>query len=124
MLFPLLMELTALDFQQARVKQVLFKSRLRSVLYGVREAEPSLFAMQENPLGQWLNAVLKPQHGHRPEVAGIERLIRQTLDTGQSLVRQYQRGEIEQARTGLEQIERLASEIDQLLTKVERTSER
>ncbi len=83
------MELTALDFQQARVKQVLFKSRLRSVLYGVRQAEPSLFSMQENPLGQWVAAVLKPQYGHRPEVAGIERLIRQTLDTGQALVRQH-----------------------------------
>ena len=115
------MELTALDFQQARVKQVLFKSRLRSVLYGVREAEPSLFAMQENPLGQWLNAVLKPQYGTRPEVAGIERLIRQMLDTGQALVRQHQRGEMEQARTGLEQIERQATEIDQLLTRIEKS---
>lgn len=114
------MQLTALDFQQARVKQVLFKSRLRSVLYGVREAEPSLFAMQENPLGQWVAAVLKPQHGHRSEVAGIERLIRQMLDVGQALVRQHQGGEMEQARAGLEQIERLASEIDQLLTAVER----
>ncbi|QKG52837.1 hypothetical protein [Hymenobacter sp. BRD67] len=113
------MELTALDFQQARVKQVLFKSRLRSVLYGVREAEPGLFSMKENPLGQWLTTVLKPQYGHRPEVATIERLLRQTLDTGQGLVRQYQRGELEQARTGLEQIERLATEIEQQLTSVE-----
>ncbi len=116
------MELTALDFQQARVKQVLFKSRLRSVLYGVRDAEPSLFTMQENPLGQWLNTVLKPQYGTRPEVAGIERLIRQMLDTGQSLVRQHQRGEMEQARTGLEQIERQAGEIDQLLTRIEKSA--
>ncbi|MGI4871076.1 MAG: hypothetical protein ACRYFX_07845 [Janthinobacterium lividum] len=116
------MVLTALDFQQARVKQVLFKSRLRSVLYGVREAEPSLFRLEDNPLGQWLNTVLKPQYGHRPEVAGIERLLRQTLDAGQSLVRQHQRGEMEQARTGLEQIERLATEIDTLLTKVEKSA--
>jgi len=116
------MGLTTLDFQQARVKQVLFKSRLRSVRYGVREAEPSLFSMQENPLGQWVALVLKPQYGHRVEVAGIERLIRQMLDVGQALVRQHQRCEMEQARAGLEQIERLASEIDQLLTALERAS--
>jgi hypothetical protein len=116
------MELTALDFQQARVKQVLFKSRLRSVLYGVREPDPSLLSMQDNPLGQWLNTVLKPYYGQRPEITGIERLLRQTLDTGQTLVRQHQRGEMEQARAGLEQIERLASEIDQLLTAVERSA--
>jgi len=116
------MALTALDFQQARVKQVLFKSRLRSVLYGVREPEPSLFALQDNPLGQWLNAVLKPQYGQRPEIAGIEHLLRQTLDTSQSLVRQHQRGQMEEARAGLEQIERLSGEIDQLLTAVERSN--
>ena len=62
------MDITALDFQQARIKQVLFKSRLRSVLYGVREAEPALFSLRENPLGQWLEAVVKPKYGTRPEV--------------------------------------------------------
>jgi uncharacterized membrane protein YccC len=116
------MALSALDFQQARVKQVLFKSRLRSVLYGVRAAEPSLFSLSENPLGQWVNVYLKPSYGPRPEVAGIERLLRQTLDTSQALVRQHQRGEMEQARQGLEQIERLATEIDGLLTAIEKSS--
>ena len=116
------MPLTTLDFQQARVKQVLFKSRLRSVLYGVREAEPSLFALADNPLGQWLTTVLKPAFGPRPEINGIERLLRQTLDTGQSLVRQHQRGEMAQARAGLEAIERLAAEIDGLLTALEKSS--
>lgn len=116
------MALTALDFQQARVKQVLFKSRLRSVLYGVREAEPTLFQLAENPLGQWITTYLKPAYGVRPEIAGIERLLRQTLDTGQALVRQHTRGEMEQARQGLEQIERLASEIDGLLTTLEKST--
>jgi len=78
--------------------------------------------MQDNPLAQWLNTVMKPHYGQRPEIAGIERLLRQTLDTGQTLVRQHQRGEMEQARAGLEQIERLATEIDQLLTAVERSA--
>ena len=46
------MPLSSFDFQQARVKQVLFKSRLRSVLYGVREAEPALFSLADTPLNQ------------------------------------------------------------------------
>ena len=54
------MDITNLDFQQARIKQVLFKSRLRSILYGVREADPSLFSLQQNPLGQWLTTTVKP----------------------------------------------------------------
>lgn len=114
------MVLSALDFQQARVKQVLFKSRLRSVLYGVREADPALFSPTESPLAQWVGLTLKPAYGARPEVTGIERLLRQTFDAGQGLVRQFQRGELEQARQGMEQIERLATEIDTLLTTLEK----
>lgn len=109
------MNLTSLDFQQARIKQVLFKSRLRSVLYGVREADPALFSVRENPLGQWLDTIVKPKYGATPEVREIERLLHDTLTTGQSLVRQYQRGQIEEARKGLEQIESRSDQIDVLL---------
>ena len=38
-----MMDSNSLDFQQARIKQILFKSQLRSVLYGVREADEAFF---------------------------------------------------------------------------------
>ncbi|RTQ48864.1 hypothetical protein EJV47_14805 [Hymenobacter gummosus] len=109
------MDLTSLDFQQARIKQVLFKSRLRSVLYGVREADPTLFSVRDNPLGQWLETIVKPRYGTMPQVREIERLLQDTLNTGQALVRQYQRGQIEEARKGLEQVESRTEQIDALL---------
>ncbi|GAB2875098.1 hypothetical protein [Hymenobacter ruber] len=114
------MPLTSFDFQQARVKQVLFKSRLRSVLYGVREAEASLFSPQENPLGQWLQTVLQPQHGTHPEVRELDRTVQQMLRTGQDLATRYQRGHIEEARTGLDQINTFADHIETLLLSLER----
>ncbi|MCB2409126.1 hypothetical protein [Hymenobacter lucidus] len=116
------MDITALDFQQARIKQVLFKSRLRSVLYGVREAEPSLFSLRENPLGQWLHTVVKPKYGSQPEVIEIERAIQKMLDTSQKLVTQYQRGHIEESRAGLEQVDVYSDQIEKLLQKIELTS--
>jgi hypothetical protein len=109
------MALSPFDFQQARVKQVLFKSRLRSVLYGVREADAALFSPTENPLGQWLQTVLKPSYGTRPEVREAERLLQQMLRTGQELTTRYQRGQIEEARAGLDQINALADQIDAVL---------
>ncbi|OUJ71384.1 hypothetical protein [Hymenobacter crusticola] len=112
------MDLTTLDFQQAKIKQVLFKSRLRSVLYGVREPDATLFAVRDNPLGQWIETVLKPKYGISPEVRSMERLLQDTLSTGQSLVRQYQRGQIEEARQGLAQVERCAEQIDDLLLRM------
>ena len=114
------MDLTSLDFQQARIKQVLFKSRLRSVLYGVREADATLFSFRDNPLGQWLDTIVKPRYGTFPEVREIERLLHDTLSTGQSLVRQYQRGQIEEARKGLEQVESRTEQIDALLQSMAR----
>lgn len=115
------MALSSFDFQQARVKQVLFKSRLRSVLYGVREADAALFSPADSPLGQWLQTVLKPSYGARPEVREAERLLQQMLRTGQELTTRYQRGHIEEARAGLDQINSFADQIDTVLQGLQRS---
>ena len=112
------MEITAFDLQQARVKQVLFKSRLRSVLYGVREPDDTLFSRSQNPLGQWLDAVVKPRYGHHPEVREIEKTLLQMLTTGRELVDQYRRGLIEEARTGLDVINGQADQLNGLFDQL------
>lgn len=112
------MDLTALDLQQAHIKQVLFKSRLRSVLYGVREADEALFSRAENPLGQWLDAVVKPQVGHHPEVRQVDRLLTQMLSTARDLATQYQRGHIEEARAGLDQVNMQSEQITELFEQL------
>lgn len=116
------MDISTLDFQQARIKLVLFKSRLRSVLYGVREPEDSLFVLRDNPLGQWLYTVVKPKYSDFPEVRAIEQQMQTMLDTGRDLVRQYQRDQIEQARTGLEKVEQFATRIETLLLQLEQST--
>ena len=113
------MPLSPFDFQQARVKQVLFKSRLRSVLYGVREAEAALFAYAENPLGQWIQTVLKPAFGNQPAVRELENTLQQMLRTGLDLANRYQRGLIEEARAGLEQVNTFAAQIENQLISLE-----
>ncbi|TGE15777.1 CZB domain-containing protein [Hymenobacter elongatus] len=113
------MPLSPFDFQQARVKQVLFKSRLRSVLYGVREAEPALFAYAENPLGQWIQTVLKPEFGNQPAVRELENTLQHMLSTGQDLANRYQRGLIEEARAGLDQVNAFADQIETQLLSLE-----
>ncbi|MBC6698968.1 hypothetical protein [Hymenobacter sp. BT190] len=116
------MDIDSLEFQQARIKQVVFKSRLRSVLYGVREPDPMLFSLAQNPFGQWLATTLAPRFGLTPEVRGIERALQQMLRHGQELVALFQRGRIEEARAGLERIDAYAAEIDQLLSQLEQRS--
>ncbi|GAB3839689.1 hypothetical protein [Hymenobacter jeollabukensis] len=116
------MNLSSLDFQQARIKQVLFKSRLRSVLYGVREADDALFSLRDNPLGQWFEAVIRPAYGSRPEAYELERALQRLLDTGQDLVKQYRRGQIEEARAGLDRVDAHAARIENLLLSLEQAA--
>ncbi|QKG52402.1 hypothetical protein [Hymenobacter sp. BRD67] len=105
------MDLTTLDFQQARIKQILFKSPLRSVLYGVRVADDTLFSPRTNAIGQWIATVVKPRHPARIEVRNAERLLHQMLAASSTLVAQYSRGQIEEARRGLSQIDSLGEQL-------------
>ena len=112
------MDLNTLDFQQARIKQILFKSQLRSVLYGVREADDALFSAQSNALGQWLSTEVKPRYPGRPEVREAERLLQQLLSTGRALADEYRRGQIEEARRGLTRIDRIGEELAAVLQQL------
>jgi hypothetical protein len=92
------------------------------VLYGVREAEPELFMLALNPLGQWIQTVVKPRYGTHASVRDLERSLQQMLDKGRELATQYQRGQIEEARAGLEQIDAHARQIELALQALERAS--
>ena len=105
------MDINTLDFQQARIKQILFKSQLRSVLFGVREADETLLSPQGNVLAQWLSTVVKPRYPGHPQVREAERLLSHLLATGRDLIGQYRRGQIEEARRGLNQIDRLGEQL-------------
>lgn len=113
------MDLSSLDFQQARIKLVLFKSRLRSVLYGVRTADPELFSAQHNPLSEWFRTVMRPCYGHHTEVSEMERHLQHLLTIGQDLAVQYQKGQIEEARAGLGRIDFHADHLTTLLQTLE-----
>ncbi|GAA4367146.1 hypothetical protein GCM10023185_38750 [Hymenobacter saemangeumensis] len=112
------MDINTLDFQQARIKQILFKSQLRSVLYGVREADDSLFSPQGNALGQWLSTVVKPKYPASSEVREAERLLQQMFNAGRDLVSQYRRGQIEESRRGLNQIDGYGEQFVALMQKL------
>ena len=113
------MDLNPFAFQQARIQQVVFKSRLRSVLHGVRAAEDSLFDAQANPVQQWVEAFLQPGYGALPEVGQLRLALSRQLAHSRGLVRDYQQGRIEEARAGFAQVETVTDEINALLTALE-----
>ena len=112
------MDFTTLDFQQARIKQILYKSQLRSVLYGVREADEALFSAQGSALGQWLSTEVKPRYPGHPEVREAERLLQQLFSTGRELAAQYRQGHIDESRQGLSRIDRIGEELVAVLQRL------
>ncbi len=112
------MDLITLDFQQARIKQILFKSQLRSVLYGVREADEALFSPQGSALGQWLSTEVEPRYAGYAELREAKRLLQQLLNTGRELATQYRRGQIEEARQGLTRIDQVGEQLVAVLQQL------
>ena len=112
------MDLTTLDFQQVRIKHILFKSQLRSILYGVREADEAMFSARGNALSQWLNTEVKPRYPGRSEVREAERLLQQLLSTGRELTAQYRKGQIDEARRDLFRIDRVGEELVAVLQRL------
>ncbi len=90
------------------------------MLYGVREADAALFSLAENPFGQWLATVVKPHYSTRPEVRALEQTLQATLEAGKALVAQYQRGQIEEARTGLSTVNTYSDKMEELLQTLEK----
>lgn len=95
--------LISLDIQQARVKFILFKSKLRSILYGAA-ADDSIFSPRTTPLGQWLYEGALLKYNAIPEVREIERLNLTITNLATQLFQLFNEGKIEESRQGLEEL--------------------
>ncbi len=98
------MNLNSIDFQQGRVKHILFKSKIRSILFGGKMDE-TLLSSRTSPSGQWLYNIAIPRYGSSMEMREVERLHREIHAYASSLVSLYKRGRIEEAREGLATVE-------------------
>jgi hypothetical protein len=56
-----------LDFDQARIKHMLFKSKLRSILYGSKTDELPILNEREYPVGKWLYGHALQKYNAIPE---------------------------------------------------------
>ncbi|GGK56120.1 CZB domain-containing protein [Rufibacter glacialis] len=102
------------DIQQARIKFILFKSKLRAILYGGGMDE-SILSARENALGQWLyNDALK-KYGTVPEVREIEKQNLAITSKAKGLVNLYKLGKIDEARTGLRDLDQNEEELNRIL---------
>jgi PAS domain S-box-containing protein len=109
-----------LDFEQAKAKHLLFKSKLRSILYGAQLIdEAPVLSHYECTVGKWIyNHALKA-YGHIPEMQELEKIHADIHTSARELVALYKDGKEEEARRGLTGMEKIADHLVGLLAIVE-----
>lgn len=107
------------DFETAIIKHLLFKSRLRSFLYGRPSGEAALRNPQLCELGQWIATRALGPYRHLPESQALDQAHRQIHRLANELMDLHQRGQPEQALRGLAQVQPLADHITALLRAME-----
>jgi hypothetical protein len=110
------------DFEQARIKHVLFKSKLRALLYGASIDPEPVITNNACALGQWIKQVAFPQLGDSPELRQLDHLHDQLHDTARHLYHLYKAGKQDEAIEGLSEVEDIAEDFLKLLTDLEKNA--
>jgi hypothetical protein len=97
-----------IDLQQLRIKHILYKSKVRSVLYGGTFDET--FFSPAGPVSIWINKTCNPKYGNEPEMRELVQNHQEMNSTALRLFKLYNSGQIDQAHDGFKNIE-LQSEI-------------
>ncbi|MBX0290793.1 CZB domain-containing protein [Hymenobacter sp. HSC-4F20] len=107
------------DFDSALVKHLLFKSKLRSFLYGNGTSQAPIRDPLACSFGQWIATQVLPQYGHLPESRELDRLHIRIHQIANRLMDLHQRGQQEEAIAGLAEINVLADHITVLMRTLE-----
>jgi hypothetical protein len=111
------MEAAQVDFQQLRIKHILFKSKVRSVLYG--GSFDKAFFSPAGPVGLWFNTVGLKNYAHHPEMRHLFQ-IHQDLNTASlQVIGNYQQGQTELAHAGLQDIENISGQFLDILSRLD-----
>ncbi|MEO6685205.1 MAG: CZB domain-containing protein, partial [Dyadobacter sp.] len=113
------MTLLELDFERAKAKHILFKTRLRSMLYGIDTDETAVTSHKECEVERWIYEYALEKYGHIPEMQDLEKIHQKIHDCANELISLYKNGAVEKAREGLSTMELIAGNLITLLSVVE-----
>lgn len=112
-----------LDFEKARIKHLLFKSKLRSLLYGAVEDDKPIISHTDCAVGQWIYTHALGAYGHIPEMLELEKVHTEIHTVARQLVKLYKEGKVSAARVGLSNIDNIADKLIKLLSNIEKKVE-
>ncbi|RNI32449.1 histidine kinase [Rufibacter immobilis] len=105
------------DLQQLRIKLILFKSKVRSAVYGGSPDHEFLSA--NGPVSQWFRTVGTSQYQNMPELGTMQRLYKELQTAATHLIGLYKADKIEEAHEGLRDIEKLSEQLTRVISSLE-----
>ncbi len=106
------------EFEQGRIKHLLFKSKLRTILLGAKINEGPVLSEHECPFGQWMQSYLLKACADFPELEEMERLHTEMHREARLVVKQFHAGQ-ENNEANLAKIDNLGNRIMKLLDMLE-----
>ncbi|WP_207435650.1 histidine kinase [Sabulibacter ruber] len=110
-----------IDIQQLRIKHILYKSKVRSVLYVSGGEYDAAFFSSANPVTEWFNTIGLKKYRHQPALVSLYDLQQDIERTSRHLFDLYKAGKIDLAQQGLSTIEEKSGKFISLLTQLERS---
>lgn len=107
------------EFESATVKHILFKSKVKSYLYGADTLLEPIVNYQVCSFGQWIYEKGLPLFGQLPEMQELEKVHKEIHDFASYLVKLKQENQTEAALDELGTLESKANEIFTLLKIVQ-----
>ncbi|MCC9165737.1 histidine kinase [Pontibacter harenae] len=112
------MDITQIDFQQLRIKHILYKSKVRSFLYG--GTFDSTFFSDAGPVDVWFSTVGMVRYAAEMELIALAALHQELNKYTKQLYQLYSSGKIDQAHDGLKEVERRSEQFLDLLGKLDK----
>ncbi len=114
------MDTLKLDFEQAKARHLLFKTRLRSILFGIEIDETPVVSHYECAVGKWIYGHALKEYGHIPEMKELERVHANIHLSARELITLFRQGDVEEAHAGLAKMEMIADDLIDLLNIIEK----
>lgn len=107
------------DFESGMIKHLLFKSKLRSYLYGSKINQAPIRDPTQCALGHWIRERALGAYAHLPESRELDRLHTLIHQQANRLMDLHDRGETELALAGLPTVEKIADQLTSLMRTME-----
>ena len=107
------------ELEQARIKHLAFKSKVRALLYGAEVDTHTLLSEEDRALGKWIMETGRSLFAHLPEMAELEKVHVQLHRIVAKLVDLCSQNLFDDAQKGMTEVEEVSNAINRILESLD-----